>query len=265
MSFKQKLKNKELTIGSWLSIANPAIAEIMAKSGYEWLAIDMEHSSLSIDQCQELIRVIDLCNVSPLVRVGANDPLLIKQAMDAGAHGVIVPMVGSKADAQNVVNAVHYPPKGNRGVGLSRAQGYGQSFEEYKQWLEKESIIIAQIEHIDGVHNLDEILDVEEIDAVIVGPYDLSGSIGDPGNFDTDEMKKALSKIEAVTLNKGVSLGYHVVFPKAQAAKEMIAKGYNLIAFGVDFLFLGESCKEGLKNIQNLNIDQLSEIKKVSV
>lgn len=95
MSFKKRLENKELTIGSWLSIANPAVAEIMAKAGFEWLGIDMEHSALSIDQCQELIRVIDLCGVVPLVRVGENNANLIKRVMDAGAYGVLKEPAGS--------------------------------------------------------------------------------------------------------------------------------------------------------------------------
>ena len=265
MHFKKKLKDRKLTIGSWLSIANPAVAEIMAHAGFEWLAVDMEHSSLSSDQCQELIRVIDLCGVVPLVRVGANDPLLIKQAMDAGAHGIIVPMVGSKADAQRAVAAVHYPPRGNRGVGLSRAQGHGASFDEYKQWLKEKSVVIAQIEHINGVEHLEEIIGVEGIDAVIVGPYDLSGSLGTPGDFDNKQMRGALQRIQDITLNKGVSLGYHVVFPKVEVVKEMTSQGYNLIAFGVDFLFLGESCREGLSQIHNLQVDRSKTRKEVKV
>lgn len=247
MHFKQKLKEKKLTVGSWLSIANPAVAEIMAKAGFEWLAIDMEHSSLSSEQCQELIRVIDLCGVVPLVRVGANDALLIKQAMDAGAHGVIVPMVNTAEEARQAVSYVKYPPEGKRGVGLSRAQGYGTNFDAYKDWVKKESVVVVQIEHIDAVNELENILSVDGVDAFIVGPYDLSGSLGIPGHFDDKRMKDVMKKMVAVFQTKNISAGYHVVSTDERLVQNKIKEGYSLIAYGVDFLFLGDSARAGLK------------------
>ena len=132
MTLKQKIKNRELTIGSWITIGDPVVAEIMANAGYDWLTIDMEHSVISLEAAQDLIRCIALCGVDPLVRVGNNDPTIIKRVMDAGAHGVIVPMVNTRQDAINAVNAVKYPPQGTRGVGLARAQKYGNGFDEYK-------------------------------------------------------------------------------------------------------------------------------------
>ncbi len=247
MSLKKKLRDRKLSIGSWITMGDNAIAEIMSKAGFDWIAIDMEHSALSSAQCQELVRVIDLCRVPALVRVGANDPLLIKRAMDAGAHGVIVPMVNSRDDAQRAVKAVKYPPKGTRGVGLSRAQGYGTSFEAYKQWLEAESVVIAQIEHINAVDNLEEIMEVEGIDAILVGPYDLSGSLGVPGNFADRKMLFALEKIKKLSLRKRACLGYHVVSSDPRLVNKKIKEGYTFIAFGVDFLFLGDNCRSGLK------------------
>lgn len=250
MNLKQKLKNKKITIGSWITIGNMAIAEIMAKSGFDWLVIDMEHSAISIDQCQELIRVIDLCGIAPLVRVGANEALLIKRAMDSGAHGIIVPMVNSKEDAKRAVQSVKYPPEGRRGVGLSRAQGYGTSFNRYKEWLKKESVVIVQVEHIDAVKNLEEILGVPGVDALIVGPYDLSGSLGLPGDFKDKKMQSALRRIERLSKKTNTSCGYHVVLPDPKLAQKRIRQGYNFIAFSVDFLLLGENCRKGLKRIR---------------
>ena len=116
--------------------------------------------------------------------------------MDAGAHGVIVPMVNSRDDAEKAVSAVKYPPFGTRGVGLARAQGYGMDFETYKAWVEKESIVIAQIEHIDAVNNIDEIISTEGLDGFIVGPYDLSGSLGIPGQFDNELVIDALETVK---------------------------------------------------------------------
>ncbi len=254
MTLKKKLRNKKLSIGSWITIGDNTIAEIMSKAGFDWLAIDMEHSALSAAQCQELVRVIDLCQVPALVRVGANDPLLIKRAMDAGAVGVIVPMVNSPEDAKRAVKAVKYPPKGSRGVGLSRAQGYGTSFHEYKKWLEAESVVIAQIEHIDGVNNLAEIMEVEGIDALMVGPYDLSGSLGIPGNFEDPKMLQALEKIQRSALKKKMPLGYHVVSSDPKLVEKKIKEGYTFIAFGVDFLFLGDNCRSGLRVLNDKRI-----------
>src|SRR3989304_8512061 len=158
MKLKEKLQNGEVSIGSWITIGNPSIAEIMAKSGFDWLTVDMEHSAITLDLAQQLIQVIELCGVAPLVRVGENNATMIKRVMDAGSHGVIVPMVNSKDDAINAVNAVKYPPTGKRGVGLARAQGYGVAFDKYKEWVDRDSIVIVQIEHIKAVENLEEIL-----------------------------------------------------------------------------------------------------------
>jgi len=251
MTLKEKIKGGKLTLGSWITIGNSAVAEILAKAGFDWLAIDMEHTAINVDQCADLIRVIDLCGVAPFVRVGANDSLLIKQAMDAGAHGVIVPMVNSKEEAERAVESVKYPPVGKRGVGLARAQGYGTTFIEYKDWAANESIVIVQIEHIDAVNNLEEIFSVEGVDAFIVGPYDLSGSLGVPGDFEDKKVEEALDKIVDISKNMNMSSGYHVVSTDYNLVKEKIKQGYSFIAYGVDFLFLGESARGGLAAIKN--------------
>ena len=244
-NLKIKLPKNQLTIGSWLTIGNTATTEIMSKSGYfDWLTIDIEHSAISISQVQEMIRVIELCNVAPLVRVGQNNPYLIKRVMDAGAHGIIVPMVNSKEDAENAVAAVKYPPRGNRGVGLARAQGYGFSFEEYKTWLEKESVVIVQIEHIKAIEDLESILCVPGVDGSIIGPYDLSGSLGCPGDFNQPEMLKALQDYEGICNRLKKPKGVHVVQPDIRLYKEYRNKGYSFIAVGLDTLFLGTKINE---------------------
>ena len=157
-SLRDKIHTGTLTIGSWITLAHPAIAEIMANSGFDWLVVDLEHSVITIREAEELIRVIDLAGVVPLVRLTSNNSDQIKRVMDAGSHGVIVPMVNSAAEAERAVQAVKYPLRGKRGFGLARAQGYGAKFKEYLEWQEKRSVIIVQIEHIDAVNNLESIL-----------------------------------------------------------------------------------------------------------
>ena len=126
------MKNK-ISIGSWITLGHFSIAEIMAKAGFDWLCVDMEHSVIDYYEAEKLIAAIGANNCVPYVRVGANDPVIIKRVLDAGAKGIIVPMVNSKEDATRAVSSVKYPPMGKRGVGLARAQGYGFEFDEYVQ------------------------------------------------------------------------------------------------------------------------------------
>jgi len=254
MNLKEKLRIGELTIGSWITLAHPAIAEIMARAGFDWLVVDLEHSVITIREAEELIRVIDLCGVVPLVRLSANDPVQIKRVMDAGAHGVIVPMVNTKDDAIKAVSAVRYPPIGTRGVGLARAQKYGTGFDDYKKWLEEESVIIVQIEHIDGVENFESILKVECVDGFIVGPYDLSGSLGIPGQFDHPKYRQVIKRLEKQARDMNFMAGYHIVLPEPDQVLEKAAQGYKFIAYSTDFLFLGEKCRRDLSKIrQSIN------------
>lgn len=246
---KRKLRGQEITIGSWITLGHNSIAEIMAKAGFEWLVVDMEHSVITLDTAQQLIQVIEGCGVIPLVRVGENNPNMIKRVMDAGAHGVIVPMVITREQAEAAVSAVRYPPLGTRGVGLARAQGYGNKFDEYVATVSEESVVIAQVEHIDAVDNLESILSVEGIDGCIIGPYDLSGSLGVPGNFEHPNVLAALKKVEQTCGEKGVALGFHIIRPDYRLVPEMISKGYTFLAFSLDTLFLGNSCREQLRAV----------------
>ncbi len=243
-SLKNKIKERQLTVGSWLSFSYPPICEMMAKAGFEWLAIDMEHTGIDFCDAQQLIQIIDLAGCVPLVRVGENHPLAIKRVMDAGAHGVIVPMVNSQEDAQRAVEATYYPPVGTRGVGLFRAQNYGLGFKEYEEWTRNESIVIVQIEHIKAVENLEDILSVEGVDGFIIGPYDLSGSLGLPGNFDHPSVLAALNEVERVMMKSPKVGGYHVVHSKHDELLSRIEQGYKFIVYGDDMVFFAEKLKE---------------------
>lgn len=249
-SLKQSLFENRLTYGSWITIGHPSIAEIMARSSFDWLTVDMEHSVISLDQAQQLIQIIESNGVVPLVRVGENSPNLIKRVLDAGAHGVIVPMVNNKEDAEKAVKSVKYPPEGTRGVGLARAQGYGLEFEKYKEWVAKDSIVIVQIEHIDGINNLEKILDVDGVDGSIIGPYDLSGSLGYPGEFERQVVRDAILKYETVCKEMKKPMGFHVVQPDSKIALHYKEKGYVFLAVGLDTLYLGENCLEVMAAIK---------------
>jgi len=234
---KDKINNMELTIGSWITLGCTPIAEIISNAGYDWVVVDLEHSMISLDQAGDLIRTIELSESSSLVRLTSNDKNQIKRVMDAGARGIVVPMVNSVRDAELAVSATRYPPLGSRGVGLARAQSYGASFQEYLAWqssIDKGPIVVVQIEHIKAVPHLKNILNVEGVDAFIIGPYDLSCSMGIPGEFDNPEFKKTIDKITTIGRESGVASGIHIVEPDLEKLNNAINEGYKFIAFSVD-------------------------------
>lgn len=249
-SLKSKLASGHLTVGSWLTVDSENVAEIMAGMGFDWLAVDMEHSAIELGAAQRLVRIIELKGCCPLVRVGLNDMNWIKRVMDTGAHGVIVPMVKNAEDARRAVAAVRYPPSGERGVGFSRAQGYGVSFNAYSKWLAKESIVIAIIEHVDAMENLEEILSVDGLDATMIGPYDLSGSMGHPGEFDRKDFQVFLERYMKISRKFKKPAGFHVVEPDAAHLNGRIKEGYRFLGFGTAALFLARGIQEKLAGVK---------------
>ena len=249
-SLKKKLKKNEQTYGCWVTLAHPLIPEILTPAGFDWLVIDMEHSSIDVNNLLPLIISIETNNMVSLVRVGENSANLIKRVMDAGAYGVIVPNICCADDVISAVNAVKYPPAGTRGVGLYRAQGYGKKFDEYLQWLESESVVIVQIEHIDAVRNIDEIFLVPGIDAFIIGPYDLSGSMGKPGKFDDDEVQEAIDQVLQAGKKYGITAGFHSVSSDPKEAIKYKNKGFKFLGFSLDSIFLGDAVISALDKLK---------------
>ena len=243
------MNNKEVSIGSWITLGHPSIAEVMADASFDWLCIDMEHTVIDYTQAQNLISVIQGKGVLAYVRVGENNNRIIKRVLDAGADGIIIPMVNTKEDANNAVNAVRYPPDGKRGVGLARAQGYGFAFDEYLK-KQKKIDIIVQIEHIEAIKNLKAILSVRGISGSIIGPYDLSASIGKPGKYEDDNVIKALKEYEQLSLELKIPMGYHIIEPDSDKFLEMRDKGYTILALSFDAMYLGTITRENLEKIK---------------
>jgi len=242
---------ENVTIGSWITIGHPVVAEIMAGSGFDWLTVDLEHSAINIGQAEELIRVIDLKGVPAFVRLSSNNPEQIKRVMDSGAHGVIVPMVNSVSEAEQAVDAVRYPPIGKRSFGLARAHSYGVSFTDYLAWEESQAAIVIQIEHIDAVNDLEAIFAVSGIDAYFVGPYDLSGSLGVPGQFDHPEYLAAMARISDVAEKFNMPGGLHIVEPDVELLEKSIRRGARFIAYSLDTRMLDVSCRDALEHVRS--------------
>jgi len=242
-----KTKQNKIKLGSWITTFNPSAAQLMSSLGFKWLCIDMEHSTITFDQMEILIAIIESNGSEPFVRVGKNDKLYIKKALDAGARGIIVPMVNNVSDAKKAIEATYYYPKGKRGVGWARAQNFGYNFDKYYKNISNKIKLILQIENKTGIENLDKILEVKGISGTLLGPYDLSSSLGVIGRFESLLVKKAINKYEKISLKKKVPMGIHITIPELKKIKLFHKKKYKFIATGTDMVFLGNSCKEFLK------------------
>lgn len=247
---KARLAACELTIGSWITLAHPSIAEIMGRVGFDWIVIDAEHSVIGVDEVQRLIQALDAVGCPAIVRLTSNNADQIKRAMDAGATGVMVPLVRSAQDVRDAVAAVYYPPRGVRGVGLARAQGYGAGFHSYLRWLDENAVVVAMIEHVDAVERIDAILAVDHLDAFIVGPYDLSASMGMPGQIDHPRVQDALRAVLAAGQRARKPGGIHVVEPEPERIGRHIAAGFRFLGYSLDIRTLDALLRRDLGGIR---------------
>lgn len=245
-TLKTKLCNMEIALGGWIMIGHPASAEIMARAGFDWVAVDLEHTAIDIHTTENLIRAIEVGGSSSLVRLTNNDPNLIKRVMDSGATGIIVPMVKTAQDIQNAVDALYYPPRGARGVGLARAQKYGAGFKSYADWLDDEAVCIAQIEHINAVENLEEILSVPGVDGYFLGPYDLSASMGLIGEINHPDVQAAMARVHAIGKRLNKPGGLHIVEPDEEKLQDAMAQDLKIIAYSIDTRILDTICRSAV-------------------
>jgi 2-dehydro-3-deoxyglucarate aldolase len=239
-AIREKLANGNYSIGSWMQIPHATIAEIMGQSGYDWVAVDMEHGAISQHQLPDLFRALEIGNTLPLARVAQGKIKDCKQALDAGAGGIIVPMVESAEQLQRVKDATRWPPTGTRGVAFSRANLFGKYFDEYIAEAQQ-PLLIAMIEHINALENLDAILLVEGLDAILIGPYDLSASLGLTAEFETTEFMNVMSKIKNSADSANIPCGVHVVNPSPHELQQRLADGYRFLAYSMDAVFLNKS------------------------
>lgn len=245
-ALRAKLKSGAPCIGAWQTLGNAGISEVLAGTNVDWVMIDMEHSMLDLRDVAEAIRVVDLLGKVALVRPPELDAALIKRILDAGAHGIMIPNVISVQQAKDAVAATRYAPSGMRGVGLGRAQAYGNGFREQFDWAQEGALVIVQIEDKRAIAELDDIFSVAGIDAFFVGPYDLSCSLGSPGDFTTPEFAQAMDTLLAKGREMGLPAGYHVVEPNPADLQARVDMGYRMIAYGVDFRLMHRGMDDAL-------------------
>ena len=243
---RQKLSSGTYSLGSWMQIPNSSIAEVMGQSGYDWVAVDLEHGSISVHQLPDIFRALELGNTLPLVRLAEAQAKDCKQALDAGAGGVIVPMVEDSKQLEFIRDYCRWPPSGKRGVGFSRANLFGKFFIDYIDEAQK-PLLVAIIESIKAVENLESILKVKGLDAVLIGPYDLSASMNLTAKFEDEEFLHIIEKIRTLSNQYSVACGIHMVNPKHNDLKQRIDEGYQFIAYSVDSVFLSKGCENPIK------------------
>ena len=247
-NFTKRLQAGDRLCGTIITLDSPAVAELLAETGFDWLFIDAEHSPMSAVHIQ---RVLQGAGATPcLVRLAAGDELNIKKALDAGAAGIIAPMVNTAQQAQRVVSQAKYAPLGTRGVGIARAHGYGLRFQEYLTTANEQTAVVIQAEHIEAVKNMEAIAQVDGIDAVLVGPYDLSASMGRIGQVDHPQVVAAIDQVTAVCRSAGIPLGIFGV--SAAAVRPYIERGYTLIVAGADTLLLGQAAAQLLAQVAQI-------------
>ncbi len=241
VEIRSKLQNGMPSIGSWMQIPSTSVAEIMGDAGYDWIAVDLEHGSMSTSQLPDLFRAIELGGTLPLARLAHGHLKDAKDALDAGAGGIIIPMIETAEQLESIIQYACWPPEGIRGVGFSRANLYGKYFKEYGEEARK-TLIIAQIEHINAVRNIDKILNVPGLDGIIIGPYDLSASMNITGDFENPIFKTAFNKILESCIRLKKAAGVHIVQPNSLELDKRIKEGFQFIAYSIDSVFLNESC-----------------------
>jgi 2-keto-3-deoxy-L-rhamnonate aldolase RhmA len=245
--FENKLKlllqRNAKTAGAWLTSGSAIAAEIISRAGFDWILVDMEHGPSDMMTLTAQLQAMNGSGVTPIVRAPWNDFVMIKRILDAGAHGIIVPYVNDGPEAENAVKACKYPPRGIRGVAsLVRAAGYGFNAVEYFRKANQEILVIVQVETTAALANLDEILEVQGIDVIFIGPFDLASSMGHLGDPGQPDVQAAIARVESAVKKKGKYLA--TVSSGWEEGKTLYERGYEMVALMYDVVSLGASAVE---------------------
>ena len=237
-NLKERLRSRELIFGSWVSFAHPSITEIFASHKFDFLAIDMEHGTISLEQAQRIIAASQYYKVPCLPRPVSHSNDWIKPLLESGADGLIAPMVNTANELQSLLQDIKYPPVGKRSFGVNRAQAYGSNFERYVKNWNLNSIFVAQIESKEAVESIEKIASNPDLDAIMIGPYDLSGSLGVPGEKFHPLVKEAELKVINACKERGISCGTQLSDFNPDSVKAALAMGYTFIIASSDLFVL---------------------------
>jgi 2-dehydro-3-deoxyglucarate aldolase/4-hydroxy-2-oxoheptanedioate aldolase len=240
-TFRERLIRGERLIGTLLSLPAPELAEIASDAGFDWLFLDMEHGALDAGDVLRIVQAAhDPCVC--LVRIPENREMWVKKALDTGASGIIIPHINSAEDAARAVHWAKYPPEGGRSVGFSRANRYGARFQENVETANAGTAVVVQVEHIDGVRAIESILGVSGVDAVFIGPYDLSASLGKPGRIQDPDVREAIGAVASTCAGRKVPVG--IFAADIPASAKALEDGYSLVCSGIDIGLYSRSAAE---------------------
>jgi 2-dehydro-3-deoxyglucarate aldolase len=243
MGTKDKLKKGQPAFGGWMMIGHPTVAELMAGEGFDWIAVDMEHTPIDLPTFENIARAVKPAGCELLVRLSSCDPVLTQRVLDAGADGIIVPMVNTPEMARQAVAMAKYPPDGRRGAAFSRASNFGRNFASSFTSHNDRVLVVVMLEHIEAVRNADAILSTPGIDAAFIGPYDLSCSMGLPGQLDHPDVQAAQRTILEACRKNYVAPGIHVVPVSPDLIQRYLDERYQFIACSVDTQFIIHGCR----------------------
>ena len=241
MQLKQSIEARDYPLGTWISIGHPTVAEAASHLDLDFVLVDMEHTTMDLETVESMTRGVDAApgTTETIVRVPWNDPVRLKRVIDIGVSGVMVPMIGTPGEARQLVRSLRYPPEGIRGIAGSRATGYGQNFEEYVTTANGSIVTIAQIETENGLTNAEEIAAVDGIDALFVGPADLSGALGMFAEWDAPEFADAVQSVIDAGHAADVPVGTLTVDPAD--IDDRVEQGFDFLIAGKDVSLLMDS------------------------
>lgn len=254
LKLKNKLRNREKTFATWTSIADPQITEAFSHINIDFVGIDIEHGTASFEQCQRIIAASQAYGRCCLPRIDSHSMPMIKRLLDSGADGIIAPMVETPEQVEKLIEWIKFPSVGKRSFGVNRAQDYGHSFSKYVESWNDSSILVIQIESVLGVQNIEKLLAYDEIDAVMVGPYDLSGSLGIPGQIDHPKIKEASQHVTELAAKYGKACGTQVTWPDAVNLHAAFEQGNHFVVLSSDIFLLwkwGEQMNTLIANEKN--------------
>ena len=240
---KQKLNNRDLMFGAWVSFSHPSITEIFSKADFDMLFIDMEHSTISVEQGQRIISSSQSEGVPCIPRPVSHSNDYIKPLLDSGADGLLIQMVEKVSQVKELIKNIKYPPVGERTYGVNKAQSYGFDFDKYISNWNEDSTMMLQIESIEGVENIESLISFDEIDGVMIGPLDIAGSLGVPGQTKHPKVIEASIKVIEACNKRGISCGTQLAQTNEEDIRTLLDLGYNYVILGSDLFVLYDWAK----------------------